>query len=126
MRRRLIVMATVAVAAGSGCGGDSAEEDARNVVKEYATAIANGDERKACKTLSAASKERFKRTKTTCPEAYKNFGRFLKGKQKEQLRELDPQVKVDGEKATATVGEPPLEGDVRLTKENGEWRISTR
>jgi hypothetical protein len=126
MRRRLIVVAAVAVAAGSGCGGDSAEEDARNVVKEYAEAIANGDEQKACKTLSAASRERFKRTKTTCPEAYKNFGRFLKEKQKEQLEELDPQVKVDGEKATATVGEPPLEGDVRLTKENGEWRISTR
>jgi hypothetical protein len=112
--------------AGAGCGGTSEEDKARDVVKEYAEAIADGDERRVCATLTKDSKKRFERAKTTCEDAFKGFGKFLGGQQRDKLKELDPEVKVDGDRATTRIDEPPLEGEVRLKKENGVWRVSTQ
>ena len=55
-----------------------------------------------------------------------NFGAFLSGQQKEELKNIDPKMEIDGDNATTRVEERPLEGEVRLKKEGGEWRISTR
>jgi hypothetical protein len=126
VRSPVVLLAGLALLAGSGCGGTSDEDMAREVIKEYADAIAAGDERKVCATLSKQSKERFKRSKTTCVDAYKGFGKFLREEQKDKLRDLDPRVQIDGEKATAKIEQPPLQGELRLNRENSEWKISTQ
>jgi hypothetical protein len=126
MRRSVVLVAGLAMVAASGCGASSDEDEARDVVRQYAEAIADGDEGKVCDTLSKDSKNGFDRAKTTCEDAYKNFGRFLSGKQKDELKNVDPEVKVNGDRATAKVAEPPLEGALRLKREDGEWKISTQ
>jgi hypothetical protein len=126
VRRSVVVLAALAFVAGTGCGGTSEEDEARNVVKEYADAIADGDERGVCATLSKESRKRFDRAKTTCEDAYKSFGKFLGGNQKDKLRALDPEVKVEGNKATTQIDQAPLAGELRLEKEGGEWKISTQ
>ena len=126
MRRSLVALAGLAVVTASACGGGSEEDKARDVVKDYVQAIAGGDENKVCDTLTRESKERFDRAKTSCEDAYKNFGRSLRPEHKEKLNELDPKVTVKGDRATTRVPEPPLEGELRLAKENGDWKISIR
>jgi hypothetical protein len=126
VRRSVVVLAGLAFVAGTGCGGTSEEDEARDVVKTYAEAIADGDEGKVCATLSRESKKRFDRAKTTCEDAYKSFGKFLRGNQKATLKDLDPEVKVDGNKATTKIDQAPLRGELRLKKEGGDWKISTQ
>jgi hypothetical protein len=124
--RSAVLLVGLALLAASGCGGTSEEDDAREVVKQYAAAIADGDEAKVCAALSKESREQFERSKTSCEDAYKSFGRFLGRKQKDQLRDVDPEVKVDGDSATTKIRQRPLEGALRLKKEGGEWKIVTR
>jgi hypothetical protein len=126
MRGPIILLSGLAMAAASGCGGTSEEDAARDAVKDYANAIANGDEKAVCATLSSGSKKRFARSKTTCENAYKAFGKFLDRNQKDKLKRLSPEVKVDGNKATTKIDQPPLEGELRLEKQGGEWKISTQ
>ena len=119
--------AGLALVALPGCGtgdGDSDGDDARDVVKDYATAIADGDEGQVCDVLSEDSKKQFEASDTTCEDAVKNFGGFLSDEQKDELKDIDPDVKIDGDTATAQVDERPLEGEVRLKKEDGDWKIT--
>jgi hypothetical protein len=108
-----------------GCGG-SEEDDAREAVKAYVGAIADGDEKTACDSLTEESKKRFGKARTTCPEAFANFGGFLKREQKDRLKQIDPEVRVRGNSATAKVDAPPFEGELRLRKEAGEWKVATQ
>jgi hypothetical protein len=119
--------AGLVLAAAPGCGigdGDSDEDDAREAVKDYAAAIADGDEAKVCDTLSEDSRKQFETADTTCEKAFENFGGFLSDEQKDKLRDIDPDIKVDGDTATAQIEEQPLEGEVRLKKEEGDWRVT--
>jgi hypothetical protein len=123
-----VVAITVVLAAVAGCdiggGGGSDEDDARDVVKDYAAAIADGDEKKICDTLSEDSRKQLEAGDATCEEAFGNFGGFLNEEQKEGLKNIDPDVKVDGDSASAQVDEQPLEGEVRLKKEDGDWKVT--
>jgi hypothetical protein len=53
----------------SGYVAASEEDDGREVVKQYAAAIADGDEGTACVTLTKESRKQFKRSTTTCVNA---------------------------------------------------------
>jgi ketosteroid isomerase-like protein len=123
MRGSVILVAALGMVAASGCGG-SEQDAARDVVKEYADAIADGDEERVCDTLTEDSRKQFDRA--GCEKAYANFGAFLDREQKERLKELEPEVKVDGASATTTIREEPLKGELRLKKEDGEWRVASR
>jgi ketosteroid isomerase-like protein len=126
-RAVVVVVVAVALFAICGCGigdGGSDEDDARDVVKSYAAAIADGDEAEVCDTLSEDSRKQFETADTTCQEAFKNFGGALSDEQKDKLKDIDPDVKVDGDTATAQVDEQPLEGEVRLKKEDGDWKVT--
>ena len=124
-RAAATLVAGLALAAVPGCGG-SEEDDARDAVKNYTKAIADSDEKEICATLTKDSRKQVERGASKCEDAYKNFGAFLNNEQKDKLRDIDPEVKVDGDTATTRVDEQPLEGELRLKKEDGEWRISTR
>jgi ketosteroid isomerase-like protein len=122
MRGVAILVAALAMVAASGCGG-SEEDAARDVVKRYAEAIAEGDEKEVCDTLTEDSRKQLDRG--GCEKAYSNFGAFLDREQKDKLRDLEPDVKIDGAKATTAIPEEPLKGEVRLEKQDGEWRIAS-
>jgi hypothetical protein len=122
MRGPVILVAALAMAAASGCGG-SEEDAAREVLKRYAQAIADGDEKQVCDTLTEDARKQFDRA--GCEKAHANFGAFLDREQRDKLNDLEPEVKVDGANATTTIAEEPLNGEVRLRKEDGEWRIAS-
>jgi hypothetical protein len=125
-RTAAVLVAGLALAAVPGCIGGSEEDDAGDAVKDYTEAIADGDEKKICETLSKDSRKQLEKGDRKCEDAYKNFGAFLNDEQKDKLKDIDPEVKVDGDTATTKVDEQPLEGEVRLKKEDGEWKISSR
>jgi hypothetical protein len=125
-RTAAVLTGVLALAALPGCIGGSDEDDARDAVKDYTTAIADGDEKKICENLGRESKKQLEKGDRKCEDAYKNFGAYLNDDQKDKLRDIDPEVKVDGDTATTKVDEQPLEGEVRLKKEDGEWKISSR
>jgi hypothetical protein len=127
VRGALLAAVLALVVAGCGIGdGDSDEDKARDVIKDYATAVADGDEKEICGLLSEDSKRQLERGDATCEESFKNFGAFLNDEQKQQLKDIDPDVTVDGDNASAQVDEPPLEGEVRLKRENGDWKVTLR
>jgi hypothetical protein len=123
--RPLLLTALVAVTALPACGG-SEEDDARDAVKIYVTAVADGDEKRACASLSEDSKRRFDKARTKCEDTFKNFGAFLSRAQKDKLKGIDPKVKVNGNTATANVAAQPFEGELRLKKEGGDWKVATQ
>jgi hypothetical protein len=126
MRRAAIVGTAVVAVAATGCGGSSDEDAARDAVKEYAEAIADRDGRRACESLARAARAQFERSKVGCEAAYRAFGRALDRRQREMLEEIDPDMNVDGNEASTRVDEPPLEGELRLRKEGGDWKVVTR
>jgi hypothetical protein len=126
MRGSFIMLAGLAMVAAAGCGGSSEEDDARDAVKEYVEAIADGDEKKVCDTLAENTRKQFDESKIKCEDAYKNFGKALNTEQKDKLKDLDPKVKIDGDEASTKVDEPPFEGTLRLKKEDGEWKVRSQ
>jgi hypothetical protein len=125
LRRTTLVLTAGLVLAVSGCGA-SEEDEARDAVKAYITAIADGDAKKACDSLTEDSKKRFGKARTKCEDAFENFGGSLSREQKDRLKSVDPEVKVQGNSATTTVDAPPFEGEIRLEKAGDEWKVATR
>jgi len=126
-RTAALAVTALALVALPGCMGNSDEDDAKEVVKDYAEAIANGDGKKVCDTLSEDAKRTFERRDRKCEDTFKSVGGFLTDEQKDKLKDIDPNVEVDGDNATATVEE--LEDaagstEVKLKKEDGDWKIT--
>jgi hypothetical protein len=126
MGRTSFVAAALAGLALSACGESSDADSAREAVKDYAAAVADGDERRACAMLARAARQQFERSKSSCEAAYRGFGRALNKRQREELREIEPEVTVNGDRATTRIDAAPFEGKLRLRKENGEWKVSPR
>ena len=117
----------LAALALAGCGPfGSDEDDAKQVVKDYATGIAEGDGKKVCDTLAEDSKSDFEAAGTNCEDTFKSFGTFLTDDQKDELKDIDPEVEIDGDTATANVDELGTTGtdEVKLKKEDGDWKIT--
>jgi hypothetical protein len=118
--------AGLALVAVPGCGPfGSDEDDVEQVIKDYSEGIADGDGKKACDTLSEDSKKRFEEAGAKCEDTFESFGAFLNEDQKNELKDVDPDVEIDGDEATAKV--QALEGtgsdEVKLKKEDGDWKI---
>jgi Domain of unknown function (DUF4878) len=125
-RTAAVLVVGLALAAVPGCIGGSEEDDAGDAVKDYTEAIADGDEKKICETLSKDSRKQLEKGDRKCEDAYKNFGAFLNDEQKDKLKDVDPDVEVDGDNATAKVDELGSTGsnEVKLKKEDGDWKIT--
>ena len=125
-RTAAALAAGLALVAVSGCGPfGSDEDDVKDVVKDYAEGIADGDGGKVCDTLTEESKNQFEEVGAKCDETFSSFGGFLNDEQKDKLKDVDPEVEIDGDNATAKVD--ALEGtgtdELKLKKEDGDWKI---
>jgi hypothetical protein len=125
LRAVAVMAAGLALAVAPGCGG-SDEDDVKDVIKDYASGVAEGDGKKVCGTLSEDSKKQFDQAGSKCEDAFKSFGGFLTDEQKDKLKDIDPDVEIDGDNATANVDELQGTGstEVKLKKEDGDWKIT--
>ena len=127
-RRAIATLAAgLALVALPGCGPfGSDEDDVKDVVKDYAAGLADGDGKKVCDTLAEDSKKQFEEAGTKCEDTFKSFGAFLNEEQKDKLKDVDPDVEIDGDNATAKVDELQGTGstEVKLKKEDGDWKIT--
>ena len=108
---------------GETGGGDAAA--AEQTVRDYIDAAVAGDGGKACDQFTAEGREQLDAI-GGCEEFFDEILQILSEEQKEQLRSADPEVEVNGDRATAKI--PSLEGGgeetINLRKEGGEWKIS--
>jgi hypothetical protein len=126
-RTAAALVAGLALAALSGCGPfGSDEDDVKDVVRDYTEGVAEGDGKKVCDTLAEDSRKQFEQAGTKCEDAFKSFGAFLNDEQKDKLKDIDPDVEIDGDNATAKVDELGSTGsnEVKLKKEDGDWKIT--
>ena len=127
VRAKSTLVAAITGLALAGCGPFGSEEDeVKDVVRDYAAGIADGDGGKVCDTIAEDSKEQFEQAGTKCEDAFKSFGAFLTPDQKDDFKNIDPDVSIDGDEATAEVDElgPTGQTEFRLKKDDGDWRIT--
>jgi hypothetical protein len=125
-RTAAVLAAGIALVALPGCGPfGSDEDDVKDVVKDYAEGIADGDGGKVCDTLTEESKKSFEDVGAKCDETFSSFGGFFNEEQKDKLKDVDPEVEINGDNATAKLN--ALEGtgsdELKLKKEDGDWKI---
>jgi hypothetical protein len=126
MRRTAVTM-LLAVAVGAvGCGGDESEdeEDVKSAVKEYAGAIADGDQPKACNLLTDEVKSAVEeQTGKQCQAFVTNLSTIGAGEQFSAVEATD--VRVDGNNAEARVkGAGEIELEIDFVKEGEQWKLS--
>jgi ketosteroid isomerase-like protein len=124
MHRMAVLAACAGLIAGCGGGGDEGPQTARDVARAYVEARNHGDAAKVCELYSD---QLIKTLRTT------NCVDFVKEQTSGTATDLTlVKVSEHGDVATATV-QARLGGDVanaiapielKLTRENGEWRIS--
>jgi hypothetical protein len=136
-RGAAVLAATVAVViAGCGSGdsddGGSDKEQARATVERLYEGFADGDPEQICAQLNEAAQKELASgglgSKTgSCVESYQ---KFLDESEKAgglnlTLKAKVERVKVTGDTAVATVsfGGPGREGEIPLTKVDGEWKL---
>jgi ketosteroid isomerase-like protein len=123
IRATLIALTCFALLAGCGGGGGSDQQSAADVAKAYVDARNQGDAAKVCELYS---EQLIRELKTS------NCVEFVKEQTSGSATDLAlVRVSEHGDQATATiqarVGEvanaiAPIE--LKLTRENGDWRIS--
>lgn len=126
----VLCLALVPVAA---CGGSSAsdEDQIKSTVSGFYTAFAEGKGDQACGYMSANAKEQLlKSTKalgvTTCAKGIEAAAGFLPAKLSNQIKKLTAtDIKVDGDKATATPSPKITNAKLLLVKEDGDWKLDT-
>jgi ABC-type uncharacterized transport system auxiliary subunit len=119
----LLILACAAILAGCGGGGGSGQGSARDTAQAYVEARNQGDAAKVCELYSA---QLIRQLKTS------NCVAFVKEQTSGTATDLTlVSVSEHGDQATATIqaraGEvanaiAPIE--LRLIRENGQWRIS--
>jgi hypothetical protein len=126
-RAAAALAAGLALAAVSGCGPfGSDEDDVKEVVQEYFEGFAEGDGGKVCGTLAEDTRKQFDQAGSKCEDVFKTSGAFISEEQKDRLKDVDPEVEVEGDNATAKVDDlqgagPP---EFKLKKEDGDWKIT--
>ena len=119
---RVLVAACLALAlAAAGCGGDSKTDEEK--VEEAVTEFANNldDETKTCESFSTAALEKASGKKGD--EAMKLCREQFKDEKAPENFEIRS-TKVDGDRATVQVKVDGIDSEVRMVKEDGDWKVS--
>jgi ketosteroid isomerase-like protein len=127
--RRGTAALVLSVALGiAGCGGDddggSDEDKIRSTIDDYASAVRDSDQPRACELLTDEVKAKIEeREGKQCQSFVTNLGSFGADEQLTSVEATD--VSVDGNKATATVkGAGEIEIEVDLIKDGADWKIT--
>jgi hypothetical protein len=112
------------------CGGGSDEKkDVANAVHNIYNGLATKDADKVCGSLSKKGKERVVRAtgrpgrRASCEAVFRLGFRFSGKAFSGADRAKVTQVKIDGDRAIATVELRHDTGDVALVKEGGDWKL---
>jgi hypothetical protein len=134
MRRALAPPLLTLALAVTGCGGgDGASKDeaaVRDAAKQLYGALADKDAGKVCDLLTASQRKAVAKgagnaQSGSCDQVMSLALSFVAGKGLEDADQAKvTKVKVDGERATATVDFKGRPGVLGLAKEDGEWKIS--
>ena len=127
--RRLAATLIIAFSLGIlGCG-KSDQDQVKDTLRGYIAAVADGNGDEACKKLAPQTKSALtSQTKVSCKQAVGQLAKTIPKDQRKQAKALDKfDVKVDGEKATATYDKPSGGGKntAMLEKRGGDWLIVT-
>ncbi|HYP47696.1 MAG TPA: nuclear transport factor 2 family protein [Thermoleophilaceae bacterium] len=111
-----------------GCGeGKGDEEQVTSTVNGVYDALADKDADQVCDSLSAAGKRQITRgadRSLSCEEVFKRGLSLAGDALKDAKRAEVTQVKVEGDKATASVKYKKETGKVELLKEDGKWKLN--
>jgi hypothetical protein len=110
----------------AACGGGSDSDNVKSALSDYNEAVANKDASKACSHLSDAAKQTI--GGKSCEQTLKAGFALLNAKQLDAFKNTTiTNIKVSGDKATATITFPKDSGvpsqTQTLVKENGEWHL---
>jgi hypothetical protein len=108
----------------TACGGSSSD-DVKSALQDYNNAVADKDAGKACSLLSNQAK---KTIGGKCEATLKSGFALLTAKQLSAFKATEiKNIKVSGDKATATITFPKDSGvppqTQTLVKENGDWHL---
>lgn len=138
--RTLAILATTAVVALAGCGGDSGSGsestttaargysgDPVAVAQEYVDAFGSGDYAKACSLIDAEALEKITQTGTVeCEQVYEQGGTDIEQTQAEFDGATVSDPKIAGDRGS--VGVKTASGkDIRLPVviEDGQWKVAS-
>jgi hypothetical protein len=126
LTKALPIVVAGGLALGVGACGGSDSDDVKSALEDYNTAVAEKDATKACDLLSDAAKKTI--GGKSCEDTLKSGFALLNAKQLSAFTETEiKDVKVNGDKATATISFPKGSGvpdqSQALVKENGDWHL---
>jgi Domain of unknown function (DUF4878) len=121
----LAVAGTLAAGGLAACGG-SDSDDVNSSLSDYNQAVADKDAGKACDLLSDAAKKTI--GGKSCEATLKQGFALLNAKQLDAFKNTEiTNIKVNGDKATATIKFPKGSGvpdqTQTLVKEDGQWHL---
>jgi hypothetical protein len=134
MRLPPAIVALALAAAIAGCGGDDGADDAdevRQVTRDYLTALAAGNGRRACEQLTEQARREAIETVTaafldaedvTCEEAIAELSADIAEDRKRAL--LNPEisdVEIEGDRAEVRV--KSVNGSTTLSRVGDAWRV---
>ena len=127
---RAAALIAAALVALPGCG-ESEEDKVADTIQSYLKAFTEGDGEKACGFLSEDTRRAFVAQVGTllrtndCGRALEQVRKGVRRQALDALKEARvSNVKVDGERATATVEARGRSSRTELAKTEGDWKIS--
>ena len=119
-----IVVAVLAVAGLTACGNDD-EEQVKSTVQDFVSAVNDRDFDKVCDLFTETTRTQLERGGRKCPQALSSSVTQKRRNVKATVQE----VKVDGDKASATAtidsdGKKLTDQKLDLEKEDGDWKIA--
>ena len=125
--RALAACVAVALALAACGGGADDEDEVTSTVNGVYDALAEKDAKKVCDSLSKAGQREITKTAAkgqSCEEVFKVGLSFAGDALKDAKRAEVTKVKVDGDRATASVKYKKETGRVELVKEDGSWKLN--
>src|SRR3954471_6391069 len=126
LTKTLPLVAAAALALGPAACGGSDSDDVKSSLQDYNNAVGDKDAAKACDLLSDAAKKTI--GGKSCEQTLKSGLALLNTKQLSAFKDTTiKNIKVNGDKATATTSVPNGSGvpdqTQTLVKKSGSWRL---